>query len=134
LLYLCLSVFICGLILILLSEEFSIRSDKFFVSPLLRKAEEILEIAMAGENGALESAIVVDRQGGFRMMDPAGWSLSGLAAEFGAAAVYKIDRRGDSVRVEGWDGVDRCLLQRPRKSPWHTPVDKMRPCGWLQLC
>jgi hypothetical protein len=86
------------------------------VSPLLQKAEEILDIAIAGENSAPESAIVIDRQGGFRMIDPAGWSLSGLAAEYGAAAVYKIDRRGDSVRVEGWDGVDRCLLQRPRKS------------------
>jgi hypothetical protein len=86
------------------------------VSPLLRKAEEILDIAIAAENGVNQSAIVIDRQGGFRMIDPAGWSLSGLAAEYGAAAVYKIDHRSDSVRVEGWDGVDRCLLQRPRKS------------------
>jgi hypothetical protein len=55
--------------------------------------------------------MVLDRQGGFRMIEPAGWSLPGLAAEFGAEAVYKVERRGSSVRVEGWNGFERCLLQ-----------------------
>jgi hypothetical protein len=82
------------------------------VSPFLRKAEEILEVATSGGNTLSDAAIVIDRQGGFRMLDPTGWSLPGLAAEYGAAAVYKIERRGEGVRVEGWDGSDRCLLQR----------------------
>ena len=34
-----------------------------------------------------------------------------MAAEFGAEAVYKVERRGSSVRVEGWNGSERCLLQ-----------------------
>ncbi len=45
------------------------------------------------------------------MLEPAGWSLSALAAEFGAEAVYKVEHRGSSVRVEGWNGSERCLLQ-----------------------
>ncbi len=45
------------------------------------------------------------------MLEPAGWSLPGLAAEFGAEAVYKVEHRGSSVRVEGWNGFERCLLQ-----------------------
>jgi len=88
------------------------------VSPLLRKAEEILEVAVAGGNTPNDIAILIDRQGGMRMLDPTCWSLAGLAAEFGATAIYKVERRGGSVRVEGWDGADRCLLQRsasPRK-------------------
>lgn len=82
------------------------------MSQFLRKAEEILEVATAGGNSLTDAVILIDRQGGFRMMDPTGWSLTGLAAEYGAAAVYKIERRGEAVRVEGWDGYDRCLLQR----------------------
>lgn len=45
------------------------------------------------------------------MLDPSGWSLPGLAAEYGAAAVYRVVRRGNSVRVEGWNGSQRCLLE-----------------------
>ena len=47
-----------------------------------------------------------------RMLDPYGWSLPALCAEFGAAAVYTVERRGRTVRVEGWGGGERCLLQR----------------------
>lgn len=89
------------------------------MSQFLRKAEEILDVATAGGSALTDTAILIDRQGGFRMMDPTGWSLTGLAAEYGAAAVYKIERRGEAVRVEGWNGSDRCLLQRG--SFWGRP-------------
>lgn len=82
------------------------------MSQFVKKAEEILEVATAGGNTLTDAAILIDRQGGLRMLDATGWSLTGLAAEYGAAAVYKIERRGRAVRVEGWNGSDRCLLQR----------------------
>jgi len=78
----------------------------------LRRAEEILDIAMAGDSDAGDLAILIDRQGGMRMVDPKGWSLPGLCAEFGAAAVYTVERRAGTVRVEGWGGGERCLIQR----------------------
>jgi hypothetical protein len=81
------------------------------VNPFFRRAEEILEIATADSATLGDTLMVLDRQGGFRMLEPAGWSLPGLAAEFGAEAVYKVERRGSSVRVEGWNGFERCLLQ-----------------------
>jgi hypothetical protein len=87
------------------------------VSQFVRKAEEILEVASNGGNTLTNTAILIDRQGGLRMMDATGWSLTGLAAEYGAAAVYKIERRGYTVRVEGWNGSDRCLLQRGATPP-----------------
>ena len=79
---------------------------------LLRHAEEILEIASAGNGEAGDMAIVVGHEGGMRMVEPQGWSLAALCAEFGAPVAYKVERRGRIVRVEGWSGGERCLLQR----------------------
>jgi len=82
------------------------------VRAFLQQAEDILEIAASGDTATHDVAIVLDRQGGMRMMDPTGWTLPALTAEFGATAVYRVERRGAAVRVEGWDGFERCLLQR----------------------
>lgn len=89
----------------------------------LQQAEDILEIAVAGDSNQRDVVIVIDRQGGMRMLDPTGWSLPALSAEFGATAVYRVERRSDSVRVEGWDGSQRCLLQRNHTTPklFHLP-------------
>jgi hypothetical protein len=81
------------------------------VSAFFRRAEEILEIATTGSADMGDTLMVLDRQGGFRMLNPEGWSLPAVAAEFGAEAVYKVEHRGSSVRVEGWNGSERCLLQ-----------------------
>jgi hypothetical protein len=81
------------------------------VSAFFRRAEEILQIAATDGGGSGDILIALDRQGGFRMLEPTGWSLPALAAEFGAEAVYRVERRGSSVRVEGWNGSQRCLLQ-----------------------
>jgi len=67
---------------------------------------------VAGDRESAGLAIVIDRQGGMRMLDSQGWSLAAMSAEFGAAAVYRVERRGRTVRVEGWGGGERCLIQR----------------------
>jgi hypothetical protein len=82
------------------------------VKAFLRQAENILDIAVEGDRDGGNLAILIDRQGGMRMLDPQGWSLPALCAEYGAAAAYKVERRGRTVRVEGWGGGERCLLQR----------------------
>ena len=94
------------------SEISSYRTDKQFVRSFLRQAEEILDVAMAGDAGAGDLAILIDREGGIRMLDPTGWSLPALSADSGASAVYTVKRRGQTVRVEGWRGGERCLIQR----------------------
>ena len=83
-----------------------------FVKAFLRQAEEILDIAVSGDEKAANLAILIDRQGGMRMLDPSGWSLPALCAEYGASAAYTVERRGRAVRVEGWGGGERCLIQR----------------------
>jgi hypothetical protein len=82
------------------------------VKAFLGRAEEILDIAMAGDSDAGDLAILINRQGGMRMVDPKGWSLPALCAEFGAAAVYTVERSAGTVRVEGWGDGERCLIQR----------------------
>jgi len=73
---------------------------------------DLLEIACVSGNRDETAAIVLDRSGGFRMLDAAGWTLPALKDEFGARAVFKVEKHGTRVRVEGWDGADRCLLER----------------------
>jgi hypothetical protein len=96
------------------------------VSAFFRRAEEILEIATTGAAALGDTLMVLDRQGGFRMLNPEGWSLPALAAEFGAEAVYKVEHRGSSVRVEGWNGSERCLLQGQSSRRGQNSGDRMR--------
>lgn len=89
------------------------------MSAFLRQAEDILDTAVQGDTDH-DMVIVIDRLGGMRLLDPTGWSLPALSAEYGAAAVYRVERRGDATRVEGLAGSERCLLQRknPQSQPW----------------
>jgi hypothetical protein len=77
----------------------------------VRRAEGVLDIASAA-GASPNSAIIFDRQGGMRMLDPSGWSLDGLISEFGAQEVYRISRRGGAVRVEAWSESERCVIER----------------------
>jgi hypothetical protein len=81
------------------------------VSAFIRQAEDILDTAVQGDADQ-DIVIVIDRQGGMRLMEPSGWSLPALSAEYGASAVYRVERRGNAIRVEGLAGTERCLLQR----------------------
>jgi hypothetical protein len=123
-----------------------ILDDKSFVSAFLRQAEQILEIAVAGNTESQNQAIVIDRQGGMRMLDAAGWTLPALSSEFGAASVFRVERRGSAVRVEGMAGTERCLLQRteparslvytqPGVTRWNpNPIRQLLPSPSLRYC
>ncbi len=89
---------------------------------IARTANEIMEVAVRG-NGDQDLIIAVDRQGGMRIVEPAGWTLAGLRGELGATAVYRVERRGTVVRVEGMAGGERCLLLGQAQSvrSWDLP-------------
>jgi hypothetical protein len=87
------------------------------VGGFLQYAEEILTVAAAAVDRSDDLMILVDQQGSIRMLDPAGWSLPALQAHYGAASLYKVQRRGQTVRVEGWENEQRCLLQRDLRKP-----------------
>jgi hypothetical protein len=81
------------------------------VETLLRRAESILDVAGISENPE-GAAILLDREGGMRMMSLDGWSLPGLISEFGAHEVYSVRRVADTVVVEGWSPREQCTLRR----------------------
>ena len=81
------------------------------MSAFLERAEDILDTAFEGDADQ-DVLILMDRQGGMRILDSSGWTLPAVSAEYGASAVYHVERRSGTVRVEGLSGSERCLLQR----------------------
>jgi hypothetical protein len=90
------------------------------VEGLLRNAERILETAVAArDDGAQDCTICITHLGDIRILaEPAGWSLPALAADLGATALYRVERRGSRVSVEGWSPVGTCVLRRDLCVPW----------------
>lgn len=86
---------------------------------LIRRAESILDVAGVSANPE-GSAILLDREGGMRMMSLDGWSLSGLITEFGAREIYRVRRVADTVIVEGWSLREQCTLRRQVGRPTVT--------------
>lgn len=81
---------------------------------LLRNAERILETAvLASDTETQNCTLCVSRQGAIHILtEPSGWSLAGLAAEYGASALFTINKRGPTITVEGWSPQGSCLLRR----------------------
>ena len=86
----------------------------------LRNAERILETAVtAGDDGAQDCTICITHLGAIRILtEPSGWSLPALAADLGAVALYRVERRAGRVRVEAWSQASTCVLRRDLYAPW----------------
>jgi len=80
------------------------------VNTLYRNAQNLLETALAVGANAENWAVVLDRQGGIRLLNPEGWNLSALAAEFGAETVFSVCRKDGAIRVNGLRGNRSCVL------------------------
>ena len=113
----------------------AIPAEKGFVDALLRNAEQILETAVAAQGPeAQDCAICISSSGAVRMVaDPASWSLAALAYETGAAAVYRVERRGGQVRVEGWSRSGECVLRRQMPGAWWSAGRPFNVQATLQL-
>ena len=81
------------------------------VSQLLRRAESILRVATAPNAKAEGTAIVLDRAGLVRVVNPDGWTLSALIQEFGGVEVYIVSKFAGTVTVEAWSVLDRCTVR-----------------------
>ena len=92
---------------------------------LLRNAERILETAVAAkDDDAQDCTICITRLGAIRILaEPAGWSLPALAADLGAVALFRVERRAGAVRVEGWSPTGSCVLRRDLCAPWWSRDD-----------
>ncbi|HVW07895.1 MAG TPA: hypothetical protein VHC90_04905 [Bryobacteraceae bacterium] len=89
------------------------------MSQLFRRAESILEVASAPGADSGPTAIVLDREGQLRVLNPDGWTRMGLIEEFGAREVYIVKKQGGTVTVEGWSANDRCTVSTQEAGrPW----------------
>lgn len=88
----------------------------------IRHAEQILDTALeARDSASSEYLISVSYLGSIHILSEAsGWSLSALAAEHGATAVYRVKRMGKKVHVEGWSAGRSCVLTREWPEAWAT--------------
>jgi len=102
------------------------------VEGLLRNAERILETAAAArDEDAQDCTICITRLGAIRILaEPAGWSLPALAADLGAAALFRVERRAGAVRVEGWSPAGSCVLRRDLCAPWWSHATRQAPESW----
>jgi hypothetical protein len=89
------------------------------MSELSRRADSILEAASVPGASSIGTAIVMDREGGMRMLNSEGWTLNGIIGELGAAEVYMIRYGARVITVEAWSTTDRCTVTR---TPVRAPV------------
>lgn len=96
------------------------------VSHLRRRAESILRVATAPHAKPEGTAIVLDRAGLVRVVNPEGWTLSALIQEFGGVEVYMVKKFAGTVTVEGWSLQDRCTLRQQQSESYSAPNEN----GW----
>jgi hypothetical protein len=82
------------------------------VNDLFRRAESILDIASTEGADSAGTVIVLDRAGQLRVLNPEGWTLPALVAEFGAREVYVVNKFAQTITVEGWSPSDSCTIGR----------------------
>ena len=101
----------------------------------LRDAERILETAAAAaESNSPQYVICVSRTGSLRILsDITGWSLPALAVELGAAALYRVERRGATVKVEGWSYGKKCVVSQDSSDTWWSNARPRGAYATLQL-
>lgn len=87
------------------------------MSELFRRADSILEAASVPGASSIGTAIVMDREGGMRILNSEGWTLNGIIGELGAAEVYMIRYGGEAITVEAWSTTDRCTVTRRALRP-----------------
>ncbi len=80
-----------------------------FVSRFTQQAESILAAAeSAGESSPMTILIGPD---GIRMIADSDWPLDSLLLHHGARTAYRVTENRGQIRVEGREGVRRCVLE-----------------------
>jgi hypothetical protein len=91
------------------------------VAGFAQRAQELLEAAVAGPSGS-EITVLIGHDGRLELCNGAEgqgseWPLEALVRERGARAGYRVCSRGNTVRVEGREGLRTCVLESLR-SRW----------------
>ena len=60
--------------------------------------------------------ILIANDGGIRMFTDSDWPLDSLTQHHGAQTAYRVIEARNSVRVEGREGLRRCVLESTKPS------------------
>lgn len=83
---------------------------------LIGQAAQLMEAALAAARAGGSDdgwTVFLGPEGGFQMIAGAEMEPAALAWWRGARAVWQVRRQGGRIRVEGWAGGQRCLLEAP---------------------
>jgi hypothetical protein len=95
------------------------------VNELFRRTESILDVALTEGADSAGTVIVLDRAGQLRVLNPEGWTVPALVAEFGAREVYVVKKLAEAITVEGWSATDSCTIGRKQNRSVPTAVPQM---------
>ena len=85
-----------------------------FVDRFADHAASIFETARSALQAGQPSGdltIIVNRDGGIRVISESDWSMESLAAEHGAASIYRVTQQKGLVRLEGRSGSRTCVFE-----------------------
>ncbi len=90
------------------------------MSRFAEQAQQLFDSAQsaAAPDISSDTAILITREGGLRLVSDSDWPLDSLALHHGAATAYRITAHRGNVRVEGREGGCRCMLES--ESPTRT--------------
>jgi hypothetical protein len=83
------------------------------------QAQSLMDAALAAlEHGEIcqEMTVLISRDGGIQMCSDSDWPLDSLMLDRGARTGYRVSPRRGSVRVEGRQGLRRCVLEGSTES------------------
>ncbi len=83
-------------------------------SRFAQRAAELLETAasaVANGQQLSEMTVLVDPQGGIRLIADSDWPLQSLAAEHGAKSAYRVARNSTGIRVVAMEAGRSCTLE-----------------------
>ena len=81
---------------------------------LAEQARNILDAAESASRSGqacTEMTILIGPEGHIRMVADSDWPLESLARHHGAQSAYRVREETGRIRVEGRDGMRRCLLE-----------------------
>ena len=87
------------------------------VQGFAEQAQSLMDAALAaiarGESGAEMTVmtVLIRPDGGIQMCADSDWPLDSLMLDRGARTGYRVSPRRGSVRVEGREGLRRCVLE-----------------------
>jgi hypothetical protein len=78
------------------------------------QAQNLMDAALEALNrgeSCQEMTVLISRDGGIQMCADSDWPLDSLMLDRGARTGYRVSPRRGSVRVEGREGLRRCVLE-----------------------